>query len=47
MDFAPGLPDDDVAILIARVTGVAADREGANDPPQARRLAASTDSLSP
>jgi PAS domain S-box-containing protein len=27
VDFAPGLPDDDVAILVARVTSVAAERE--------------------
>lgn len=39
MNFAPGLPDDDVAILIARVTGVAAERERASVSPQARRLA--------
>ena len=29
MDFAPGLPDDDVAILVARVTCVAVDAPGA------------------
>jgi serine phosphatase RsbU (regulator of sigma subunit)/PAS domain-containing protein len=39
MEFAPDLPEDDVAILIARVTGVAAERQRASDPPQARRLA--------
>jgi PAS domain S-box-containing protein len=36
VDFAPGLPDDDVAILIIRVTGVATGREVR---PQGRRLA--------
>ena len=34
VDFAPGLPDDDVAILVARVTCVAADLLSA---PRARR----------
>jgi sigma-B regulation protein RsbU (phosphoserine phosphatase) len=29
VDFAPGLPDDDVAILVARVTCVAVDAPGA------------------
>jgi serine phosphatase RsbU (regulator of sigma subunit) len=36
VEFAPGLPDDDVAILIARVTTVAAGREAR---PDGRRLA--------
>ncbi len=39
MSFAPGLPDDDVAILIARVTGIGPEREGASDPQGAHRLA--------
>jgi PAS domain S-box-containing protein len=40
VDFAPGLPDDDVAILIARVTAVATEHVKR---PHGRRLAASTD----
>ncbi len=37
--FAPGLPDDDVAVLVARVTAVPSAREAAVGPPAARRLA--------
>jgi serine phosphatase RsbU (regulator of sigma subunit)/PAS domain-containing protein len=39
VSFAPGLPDDDVAILIARVTAVAAARAIPGEPARARRLA--------
>ena len=39
VDFAPGLPDDDVAILIARVSAVPTARERGEEQPPARRLA--------
>ena len=39
MNFAPGLPDDDVAILIARVTGAPVEHEGSGGPRLARGLA--------
>jgi hypothetical protein len=39
MNFAPGLPGDDVAILIARVTGTTLTLEGTTDPRLARGLA--------
>ena len=46
MDFAPGLPDDDVAILIARVTGAAVERDGRERSAAARAASrGSTDSV--
>ena len=34
VDFAPGLPHDDVAVLIVRMTGVAGERAGLPGRPQ-------------
>jgi GAF domain-containing protein len=39
ISFAPGLPEDDVAILIARVTGAPVERQDTPDPRLARGLA--------
>ena len=39
VDFAPGPPDDDVAILVARVSAVPSAGERGDEPPPARRLA--------
>jgi PAS domain S-box-containing protein len=39
IDFAPGLPEDDVAILVARVTGARAAREDSSASPLARGFA--------
>ena len=39
VDFAPGPPDDDVAILVARVSAVPTARERGEGQPPARRLA--------